>query len=88
MSTTIEALAARAISPREVRSDGRLTLPRSFGVYELPSSATGTRRYRIGNHPVRLRELEREFGPCKLLYLFRQRSDAVAAAASLNRREP
>ena len=88
MSTAVKAVAARAISPRDVRPDGPLTLPHSFGVYELPSSASGTRCYRIGNHPVRLHELEREFGPCRLLYLFLQRADAVAMASALNGREP
>jgi len=68
MPTVIENLAVHAISPRDVNPDGSLTVPRSFGVYELPSSASGTRRFRLGNYPVRLHELEREFGSCKLLY--------------------
>ena len=88
MPTVIENLAVHAISPRDVNPDGSLTVPRSFGVYELPSSASGTRRFRLGNYPVRLHELEREFGSCKLLYLFRQRPDAVAMASALNGREP
>ena len=44
MPTVIENLAARAISPRDVNPDGSLTVPRSFDVYELPSSWSGTRR--------------------------------------------
>jgi hypothetical protein len=78
----------RAISPGTVKPDGALTNPRSYGVYELPVSAGATRRYRLGNHPVRQLELDREFGGCKLVYLFLQRSDAVQMAASLNGREP
>ena len=88
MSAVIEKLAGRAISSRDVRPSGSLTEPRSFGVYELPSSVSGTRRFRLGNHPVRLSELEREFGSCKLLYLFRQRTDALAMASALNGRVP
>ncbi len=88
MPAITEILAGRAISPRGVRLAGSLTEPRSFGVYELPSSALGTRRFRLGNHPIRLHELEREFGSCKLLYLFLQRPDAVAMASVLNGREP
>jgi hypothetical protein len=60
-------------------------MPRSFGVYELPHSVLETRRFRLGNYPVRLRELEREFDTCKLLYLFLERGDAVAMASVLNR---
>ena len=36
--------------------------------------------FRFGNHPVRQRELEREFGSCKLEYLFAERTDAKAVA--------
>jgi hypothetical protein len=75
------------ISPRQVRPDGPLTHPRSYGVYSLPSSAGATRRYRFGNYPVRLLELEREYGSCKLEHLFLSRSDAMAKAASLNGNE-
>jgi|AntRauTorcE11898_2_1112593.scaffolds.fasta_scaffold32035_2 hypothetical protein len=84
MRTVINNLTSRTISPGDVRSDGSLTVPRSFGVYELPHSAPGTRRFRLGNYPVRLHELERDFGSCKLLYLFREREDAVAMASVLN----
>lgn len=88
MAAVTATLATRAISPRDVRPDGPRTIPRSFGVYELLASTSGTRRFRYGNHPVRLHELEREFGSCKLLYLFLQRADAVAMASALNGREP
>jgi hypothetical protein len=88
MATSLEALIGLAISPGEVRADGQLTSPRSYGVYQLPQSVNGTRLFRLGNHPVRLYELEREFGACQLVHLFRQRSHAVAAAEILNRGEP
>jgi hypothetical protein len=87
MSSTIKALALKAISPKEVRADGTLTAPRSFGVYQLPKTTKNTRLFRFGNHPVRQHELEREFGSCKLLYLFRSRPDAVAMASAHNGRE-
>nr|CAS02934.1 putative integron gene cassette protein [uncultured bacterium] len=86
MSSTIKALALKAISPRAVHADGPLTSPRSFGVYQLPQTAKNTRLFRFGNHPVRQHELEREFGSCKLLYLFLSRSDAVAMASARNGR--
>jgi hypothetical protein len=79
----IDHITARAISPSSVRPDGWLTSPRSYGVYRIPSSAASTRSYRFGNHPVRLKELEREFGSCKLEYLFTDRDDAEAVAKAL-----
>lgn len=79
----IDDLANRAIPPAAVRPAGTLTAPRSYGVYELPA-AKATRRYRYGNHPVRMQELEAEHGPCRLLYLFLQREDAQAMATALN----
>lgn len=81
---SIKLLEDRAISPQAVRPDGVLTSPRSYGAYELPEAETGTRRFRYGNHPVRLQELEGAFGACKLLYLFLHRDDAAAMAAQLN----
>jgi hypothetical protein len=44
-----------------------------------------TKRFRIGNHPVRQRELTDEFGgPAKLRALFRSRTLAVELAEQLN----
>jgi hypothetical protein len=88
MQKAIDRLANRAISSKDVSPDGALTVPRSFGVYELPHAAPEVRRFRLGNYPVRLSELEREFGACKLLYLFRERKDAVVMASMLNGNEP
>jgi hypothetical protein len=84
MASNLEQVMARAISPSQVRPDGRLTSPRSFGVYLLPAEHGSTRRYRLGNHPVRQRELEEEFGRVDLLHLFRSRQDAATVAAALN----
>lgn len=81
--TSIKHIVTRAISPAAVRPDGRLTIPRSFGVYRIPSSAASTCSFRFGNHPVRQRELEREFGSCKLEYLFLDREDAKTVALAL-----
>lgn len=80
-------LLNRAVSPNRVIPDGNLTNPRSFGVYKIPTSATSRRRYRFGNHPVRMHELERDFGSCELLFLFLDRSDAMAVAALHNEGE-
>ena len=88
MSSTTKNLALKAISPKAVHADGLLTSPRSFGVYQLPQTAKNTRLFRFGNYPVRQHELEREreFGSCKLIYLFLSRTDAVAMTSARNGR--
>ncbi len=88
MQSTFDKLIERAISLNTVRPKGQLTEPRTYGVYELPASAGATRRFRMGNHPIRMIELEQEFKGCKLLYLFRARPDAVLLARHFNGSKP
>ena len=61
-----------------------LTIPRSFGVYELPENSKG-RTYRYGNHPIRKIELEREFGELDVLYIYLSRKEAKEHANELNK---
>lgn len=84
ISGSLKEIVLRAISPLSVRADGQLTMPRSYGVYALPATAGTTRRFRVGNHPIRMRELEHEFSYCTLKYLFLSRADAVEVASALN----
>jgi hypothetical protein len=84
---TIEALQAQAVSPDSVQPNGPLTVPRSYGVYELTDGVGSTRRFRYGNYPIRMRELEAEFTNCALKFLFLTRAAAVAAAFILNGRK-
>ena len=86
MPDRFDRIVQRAISPRTVQPNGPLTMPRSYGVYKLPEHARGTRQHRYGNHPVRMAELEREFGSCHLEFLFLSRNDARAVALALNDR--
>jgi hypothetical protein len=79
-------LLQRAVSPRSVKVEGTLTLPKSWGVYRLPVNGDATRQFRFGNHPIRMKELEREFGSCELEYLFLERDHAIKATAALNGR--
>jgi hypothetical protein len=83
MKNDLDSVLTRAISFDRVRPDGRLTRPRSYGVYLLPVSHGTSRRVRFGNHPVRQRELEMQFGCARLMYLFLSRQDAAAAAKIL-----
>ena len=84
MQSTFDNLIGRAVAPGSVRPNGQHTTPRTYGVYELPKDVGAVRRFRIGNHPIRMVELEQEFKRCKLLYLFRERSDAALLAGHLN----
>ena len=85
MASDLDAVLARAIQTSAVKPEGPLTAPRSFGVYILPANHGSSRRYRLGNHPVRQRELEIEYGKAELVHLFRSRRDAVVVAGALNR---
>ena len=73
----------RAILPGSVEPDSRYTVPRTYGVYRL-SRAGGSRQFRFGNHPVRMKELKREFSSCELEALFLTRAEAQALAVLLN----
>ena len=87
MDDSTQSIICRAISsPSSVKEKGRYTNPQSYGVYKLPANCGATRRYRFGNHPVRRRELNREYKTCecKLMYLFLSREDAKALASMLN----
>lgn len=83
-SGDLAALRSRAIAETDVSVDGPLTRPRSWGVYRLPDGVGGTRAVRYGNHPVRMQELEREFGGCRLEALFLSREQARALADAMN----
>lgn len=80
MNETADSIRRRSVGLSSVQPAGRLTRPPTFGVYLLPARAGATRRYRYGNHPVRMRELHAEFGDCSLVALFLQRVDAASLA--------
>jgi len=74
------------ILPADTRPDpGKpgWTIPRTYGVWELPESSSG-KRYRFGNYPVRGKELEREFGEVSLVKLYTARLAAKENAGKLN----
>jgi len=80
-------LLARAIDPTSLQVIGSYTAPRSWGVYQLietSSASSATKLFRLGNHPVRLQELEREFRRVRTVALFTSRSLAEELAGLLN----
>ncbi|MBX3628106.1 MAG: hypothetical protein KF892_24060 [Rhizobacter sp.] len=81
----VDALLAKGVQASALAADGSYTKPRSWGVYEIaPPKRTATRLYRLGNHPVRQRELEQEFGKAKVVSLFTSRTLAEELAKLLN----
>lgn len=86
MSTArVLVLLNAAVAADPLAADGRYTSPRSWGVYKInPPTASATRLHRIGNHPVRHTELEREFGRLEVLGLFTSRAMADELSRLLN----
>ena len=83
----IAALLALSVQETSVQSDGRDTKPRTWGVYELrPARNTQTKQFRLGNHPIRERELQAEFGQVRRVGLFTSRSLAERLERRLNGR--
>jgi hypothetical protein len=81
----VEGLLDQAVDPSTLTADGNLTLPRSWGVYELHMTrGSSVRRFRIGNYPVRHQELEREFGLVRTIAVFTSRTTAEELQRLLN----
>jgi hypothetical protein len=86
-SAAAKALLDCAIAEASVQANGNYTRPRTWGVYEIePPRGSLTRRYRLGNHPVRERELQTEFGKVKRVALFTSRALAEKLERLLNER--
>jgi hypothetical protein len=84
----LKRLIDRSIELDAVVVEGRYTSPKTWGVYRIDRLVSGQRgsAFRIGNHPVRQAELEREFGGADLIALFTTRIDAEETAYILNGR--
>jgi hypothetical protein len=80
-----QALEQKAISCNDIAYEGRLTFPKSYGVYQILNTANVDKVFRYGNHPVRQFELQREFGDCRLVYLFLEREYAFRMQKLLNK---
>lgn len=72
--------AARAVPPQSLQFRGRYTSPRTWGVYRCGSA------FHSGNHPVRQKELGREFRAVELLLLFSTKTEANEVKRLLNGR--
>ncbi len=78
-------LMERAKSPASLRPDGSYTIPRSYGVYRITTSGNVGKRFRFGNHPVRMNELLNDFGDCEVVAIFLDRDDAKQLVSELNK---
>lgn len=81
-----DELRVFSISPSSFTIEGNYTNPKTWGVYkvEVPSSQGQAKRFRYGNHPVRLYELAIEFPGASLIALFDNRELAKELADRLN----
>ena len=76
--------ARKSVDPSSVKSNGRYTSPRTWGVYKV-ERLLESKRFRFGNHPVRQQELIRQYGEVQLVGgLYEARIDAKEAAYLLN----
>lgn len=80
----VESLKKNAVSPNHLTVTGNYTSPRSFGVHRLTATSDVGKRFRFGNHPVRMHELVRDYGGCEIEAIFLERSDAELMARLLN----
>jgi hypothetical protein len=74
------------VTPSDVKphpSNPNWTMPKSWGVWQLPEGASG-RRYRMGNNPIRETELINEFGSIQLIALYTSRDAAKNHRDDLN----
>ena len=85
-SPAIESLLVKAVDPSSFSPDGIYTRPRSWGVYEIspPESGRATRRFRLGNHPIREHELLSELGSVRVIAVYTTRTLAESLASLLN----
>ena len=77
-------LLAKAIKSTVFNVVGRLTIPRTYGVYRLDSKTKSVRRFRFGNHPIRHSELVNEFGTAEIIAVFFDRRHAEELASIEN----
>ena len=83
----IAKLLARAVDPELYKidpSNSQKTIPETYGTFSIPDEAlNGEEKFRIGNYPVRMAELKREFGEVVFIALFENRDDAETLAGML-----
>lgn len=84
--THLKSLLAKSIDPSSVKSDGQYTSPKTWGVYQVEPLLEGKRGkgFHFGNHPVRQKELIRQYGEAQLVRLYEARIDAEEVAHILN----
>jgi len=80
-----EQLMEKAVDPKHYPigpDNPQRTKPRTWGTYSIPDEFVYGRKkkYRCGNYPVRMKELERDYGSVKLEALFENRDDAKVLA--------
>lgn len=78
-------ITKHALNNADFVVDGLYTIPRTWAVYKIPTDQNkSSKLYRIGNHPVRQTELEREFTKISIVAIFNNREMAKELSVILN----
>jgi hypothetical protein len=79
-----EALLLKSLKNSELVTDGKYTNPRTWGTYDICDNSKKSNRFRFGNHPVRMNELNRKYNTCHIVAIFSSRELACELANLLN----
>lgn len=79
-----KALLLKSLNNSEYFLGEKYTNPRTWGTYDIFNNSEKSKRYRFGNHPVRMNELNREYKTCHVVAIFSSRELACELANLLN----
>jgi len=78
-------ITKHALNNADFVVDGSYKIPRTWAVYKIPTDQNiSSKIHRIGNHPVRQTELEREFAKVSIVAIFNNREMAKELSVILN----
>jgi molybdopterin-binding protein len=78
-------LMKKTVDPKDYKidqSNSNWTKPRTWGTFLISDKTIGAnkKRYRFGNYPIRMKELQKEYSSVKLIALFEDKIDAEILA--------
>jgi len=78
-------LMKKSVNPKNYKidpSNSNWTKPRTWGTFLISDKTIGAnkKRYRFGNYPVRMKELQKEYSSVELIALFEDKIDAEILA--------
>ena len=79
-----KALLLKSLNNSEFVLGEKYTNPRTWGTYDISNNSENSKRFRFGNHPVRMNELNRKYKICHIIAIFSSRELACELANILN----